>query len=236
MKIEKDIVDLAVQELRESNQPINLANIIKLTGYTRYDLTKAGYDYLVRGRGPAKANPTKPSKAITYTPAPPVEQVAIDHTVEAYTAHVQDNYFAHPETLHQVEQALATEVEGFQSEIYRQAINLLILSKQLQPQQFKPDHYIGHFAVDELTAPQAPAQEAIETPAEPTPQQPALDKGLNEKPEFIVLNETTGEYALVIGELELENYTNDALKGSTNMLKIYKYAATAERQVRITYF
>lgn len=76
---------------------------------------------------------------------------------------MQDNYFAHPETLSEVEHSFAAEVHGFQGEIYRQAINLLILNKQLQPLQSKPDHYTGHFAVDELTTnheePLAPAQE-----------------------------------------------------------------------------
>lgn len=156
MKIDKDIVALAIEELKAKNEKVNLTGVMRLTGYYYPDMIAAGYGYLARTY-------TKTPKATIYRPATPIEKIHLEHSIESYTAHVQDNYFAHPETLSEVEHSFAAEVHGFQGEIYRQAINLLILNKQLQPLQSKPDHYTGHFAVDELTTnheePLAPAQE-----------------------------------------------------------------------------
>ncbi|HAU4290871.1 TPA: hypothetical protein ACQVKY_005150 [Serratia marcescens] len=161
MKIDKEIIALAIEELKAKNEKVNLSGVMRITGYYHSDLVAAGYGYLARTY-------TKTPKATTYRPATPVEKIHLEHSIESYTGHVQDNYFAHPETLNEVEQSIAAEVHGFQTEIYRQAINLLILSKQLQPLQNKPDHYSGHFPVDDYTAgheePLAPAQEPPEQP------------------------------------------------------------------------
>lgn len=60
---------------------------------------------------------TKTPKATIYRPATPIEKIHLEHSIESYTAHVQDNYFAHPETLSEVEHSFAAEVHGFQGEI-----------------------------------------------------------------------------------------------------------------------
>lgn len=156
MKIDKDIVDLAIEELKLKNERASIAAVMRLTGYKYVDLIEAGYQHLARSYN-------KTSKTPTYTPPipqAPNELLRLDHTVDAYTAHIRDNYFAHPETLNQVAQALTGEIDGFQSEIYRQAVNLMQFNKQIQEQPLKPEHYLYRGeqpkATDEATAGQEP--------------------------------------------------------------------------------
>lgn len=186
-KIEKETVELAISELKAHNKPVNMQSVMDLTGYTRHHLIAQGYDYLVR----KPKHSTNAGPVTIVHPGPVVEPIDLEHTVEAYTAHIRDNYFIHAETIKDVECSMHLEVVGFQTEIYRKAINLLMLSKELQPHTVKPDLYIGNFAVDALTA--APAL------VEPTP--PAAEPQEQPKPQ----PDANAVYLVVSGNIVMYN-------------------------------
>lgn len=175
-KIEKETVELAINELKAHNKPVNMQSVMDLTGYSRHHLITQGYDYLVR----KPKHSTNAGPVSIVRPGPVVEPIDLEHTVEAYTAHIRDNYFIHAETIKEVECSMHLEVIGFQCDTYRKAINLLMLSKQLQPHTVKADHYIGNFAVDEHTA--AP------TPVEPEPTPPAAEPQPEPKAFYVVIS------------------------------------------------
>lgn len=134
MNIDKELVELAIDELKSLGQRASLSAVMKMTGYSYPDLIEAGYQHLARKY-------TKTPQATVYRPTEPEPQVQLEATVEAYTAHLRDNYFAHPETLDQVEQYLRVEVDGYQAEVFRLAVNKLMLSNEIIEQQLRPNHY-----------------------------------------------------------------------------------------------
>ena len=134
MNIDKEIVELAIDELKEKGERPSLAAVMRLTGYNYPDLIEAGYQHLARKY-------SKAPQATVYRPTAPQDLVQLEPTIEAYTAHLRDNYFAHPETLSDVDQYLRLEVESYQVELFRQAANKLILSNELIEQPQRKEHY-----------------------------------------------------------------------------------------------
>lgn len=134
MNIDKELVELAIDELKGLGQRASLAAVMRMTGYTYPDLIEAGYQHLARKY-------SKAPQATVYRPTAPQDLVQLEPTIEAYTAHLRDNYFAHPETLSDVDQLLRFEVESYQVELFRQAANKLILSNELIEQPQRKEHY-----------------------------------------------------------------------------------------------
>lgn len=194
-KIQKETVELAIQELKSNNKPVNMQSVMDLTGYSRHNLITQGYDYLVR----KPKHSTNAGPVSIVRPGAVIEPIDLEHTLEAYTTHIRDNYFIHAETIKDVELTMLLEVAGFQTEIYRTAINLLMLSKELQPHTLKADHYIGNFAVDALTA--------VHTPVEPTP--PAAEQQEQPKPQ----PESKAFYVVISGNIVM--YKGSSLEKAT---------------------
>lgn len=202
MNIDKELVELAIDELKGLGQRASLAAVMRMTGYTYPDLIEAGYQHLARKY-------SKAPQATVYRPTAPQDLVQLEPTVEAYTAHLMDNYFAHPETLSDVDQYLRLEVESYQVELFRQASNKLILSNELIEQPQRKEHY--SFAP--MPTPLAPIG-AVEPH---TDEQPAYQEEWNGKPHkqgkvsyltYLVMDGSTVSYH---GD-DLEHATDAAVK------------------------
>lgn len=150
MKIDKELVQLAIDEIKEKKEKLSMSAVMKTTGYYYADLVAAGYKHLAR--------PYKKTIRPPHKPMPQIDMVDVPHTLEAYTAHIRDNYFTHAETLDQVQQCLVLELSGFQRDTYCLAVNQLILNHELIEQPLRPGHYTAHFAVNQPTAPQPPVK------------------------------------------------------------------------------
>lgn len=230
-QIEKETVELAISELRSHNKPVNLQSVMDLTGNTRHHLITQGYAYLVRkAKHSINAGPVN-----IVRPGAVVEPIDLEHSVEAYTAHIRDNYFIHAETIKDVELTMLAEVSGFQCDVYRRAINLLMLSNELRPHTVKTDHFIGNFALVE-PEPTPPVAEPQEQPVQEEPTRQRTRGKANKVAPGSVYLATQGQTVIYSGS-DIEQATKAAAQQafvSDDEVQIYQIIKTVRAEVIIT--
>lgn len=72
---------------------------------------------------------------------PTCDKVALEPTLSSYLKFISENYFLKPESVAVNQQEMSSEVEPFDSLLYKQAVNLLVKDKFLVPHAVLADHY-----------------------------------------------------------------------------------------------
>ena len=133
MSIDKELINVAIEELKTKGQKVTIQAIAQITGYRAPTLyTNATCKAYVRHRArPAKSFARK-------APA----QAKVDQSVTAYAQYIKDSYFAHPEVVSQVRDEMLVEVASFNAALFSQAVNLLIVQGWLKASSFNADRLV----------------------------------------------------------------------------------------------
>lgn len=72
---------------------------------------------------------------------PTCDKVVLEPSLSSYLKFISENYFLKPESVAVNQQEMSSEVEPFDSLLYKQAVNLLVKDKFLVPHAVLADHY-----------------------------------------------------------------------------------------------
>ncbi len=128
MTVDTKLVDLAIEELRSTNQKVSIPNVAKVTGYTQNCLYYCGYlDKYKRERKSSKKN--QPLSAIAKEKV--FSFVTFLNTATEYLDYIKLNFFFRPESVEEVKLTLFEQFGTVNTTLFMQAINTLIVEKYI---------------------------------------------------------------------------------------------------------
>ena len=164
MKIENELINIAIEELRTKKQKITVSAIAKISGYPAQEL------YTHSLCRPFVRKTSRGSKATVAVFQPSlVKRTNVEQSVDAYAQYIKDSYFSHPEPVNLVRDEMLVEVAQFNASLFSQAVNLLIVQGWLKASTFNPDTLVraevkSEAPIAQVVAPE-PTPEPVPVPA-----------------------------------------------------------------------
>lgn len=171
------------------------------------------------------------------------EQYQLKPSVGSYVSYLVENYFSRPESVSVVQIEMSYDIENFNPELFKQAVNLLIKDKILLRHAVLVDHYYqesnkeqGHnvaIAASEKHQSSDEPAEIIE-PRNEISESLVVSASVDSTPaKFLIVNVTTNKFEAAIDEVALEKRIEDLLARDDYKLQIYQLTEVAEPERKI---
>lgn len=239
-----DQIKQAVAILRDNNGRVTVKAISELTGihiqtlYQQEETRKLVRVHSKRHKSKATIKPLAVEDEVHKD-----SLISLEQNVDSYMAHIRDNYFSHGEAVEDAKLYMLLEMADFKEDLFNQAINRLLLSKELKQYGHSPSLLIGNFnhskhvgtvGIDTYTNHPVVSQEQNldDTNILRNPQNDIEAWGSDV---WVILNESTNVSEIVLGEAELKKRVNSILECSYVELSIFKLVSRAKNAPQFSY-
>lgn len=146
-RVEQELVDIAVNELKSENKPITIGAISKITGYSYHQLYYYGNcKQFTKGYKTTKQSPQSKVATASKLSKP---TIAIGSTVEDYIEYLKENFFFKPETYSDVMSSMVSDIISFDLEAFSRAFKILQARGEIVACTVRPGHFVAKPEVED---------------------------------------------------------------------------------------